>query len=169
MLVPLTERTLRELASGDPEAGATQQLRFPPTFPDDPQARAGLPIHADYLAHGELPQWRVRALALRHSGEVVGSVSLKGPPTPHGDVEIGWGIEAAQRNRGLAREAAAAVITWVLQQPGVRRVFAAIAADNVPSIAVARALGMRLTTKTHRDLPVWECATPPHPDKVRGR
>lgn len=161
VLIPLTERTLRELAAGDPEAGATQGLRFPPTFPDDPQARDGLPVHADYLASGESPLWRVRAVVSRKTREVLGSVSLKGPPDETGAVEIGWGIEGRHRNQGIAREAAAAVVSWVLEQPGAQRVFAAIASDNAASIKVARALGMRPTLRRHRGLPVWECDAAP--------
>lgn len=161
VLIPLTERTLRELAAGDPSAGATQDLQFPPTFPDDPQARDGLPVHADYIASGESPLWRVRVVVSRRTREVLGSVSLKGPPDEAGDVEIGWGVEARHRNQGIAREAAAAVIAWVLDQPDAERVFAAIAADNAASIRVARALGMTPTPRTHRGLPVWECDAAP--------
>ena len=70
--------------------------------------------------------WRIRVIVERSSKKVVGSINLKGPPTASGDVEIGWGLIESVRGRGYAIEASAAVITWAVQQPGVRSISATV-------------------------------------------
>ena len=73
---------------------------------------------------------------------MVGTVSFKGAERP-GRGGHWAGAGAAYRGQGLVTEAAAAVLAWALAQPGVRRVTATIAPENLPSLAAARRLGMR--------------------------
>ncbi len=63
---------------------------------------------------------------------------------------IGWWLHEDARGRGLAAEAVALVVAWVLAGP-LEHVLAEIAADNTPSEAVARRAGF---------VPL---AAPPHP------
>jgi RimJ/RimL family protein N-acetyltransferase len=99
--------------------------------------------------------WRMRVIVERSSNTVVGSINLKGPPSVAGDVEIGWGLVENVRGRGYATEASAAVISWAQQQPGVISISATIPGDNYPSQHLAKRLGLRRTTETRRDLPLW--------------
>jgi hypothetical protein len=92
----------------------------------------------------------------RESEIVVGSVNLKGPPDPHGDVEVGWGVNEDRQRRGYALEATAAVLKWAATQPGVRRFSATIPEENVPSQELAKKLGMVRTAEIRRSLPVWQ-------------
>jgi ribosomal-protein-alanine N-acetyltransferase len=120
--------------------------------------RTGLPIH--FVAIEEDPSeylWRIRLIVLRSTRTVIGAINLKGPPEKKGGtVEIGWGVSFAYRRQGIAREAAQAVIDWVLSQPEVRRVTATIPDDNIASKELAKCLGMQRTQEIHRNLPVWE-------------
>jgi ribosomal-protein-alanine N-acetyltransferase len=99
--------------------------------------------------------WRIRLIRLRENRMVIGSVNLKGLPRENGDVEIGWGVSPEYQKRGIATEAARAVIEWAFSQEGVKRVTATIPEDNVASIRVAEHLGMNPTGEKRRGLPVW--------------
>jgi ribosomal-protein-alanine N-acetyltransferase len=99
--------------------------------------------------------WRIRAIVERSSNTVVGSINLKGLPTADGDVEIGWGLVETARNKGYAAEAAAAVIAWVFQQPGVTSISATVPDENHTSQRVATRLGLVRTAETRRNLPLW--------------
>src|SRR5215472_13616207 len=111
--------------------------------------------------------WRMRVIVERSSNTVVGSINLKGPPSVAGDVEIGWGLVEHVRGRGYATEASAAVISWAQQQPGVTSISATIPDDNYPSQRLAKRLGLRRTTETRRDVPLWRLDGNPVANLVR--
>lgn len=70
----------------------------------------------------------------RETGTVVGDIGFVGPPDDGGSVEIGYSVISDRRRRGYAKEAAEAIVEWVLRQPNVRVVVAGCAKDNLPSI-----------------------------------
>lgn len=161
-LVALLPGDIQALIAGDIErADALTGLRFPVGWPNDPDARSGLPWHLGALQAGERQvAWRIRVIVERSTRRVMGSINLKGPPNAEGDVEIGWGLTEHCRHRGYAVEAAAAVIGWVFQQPGVNWVSATVPDDNLPSQRLAAKLGMHRTGETRRDLPLWRITKP---------
>ena len=73
------------------------------------------------------------------------------PPGPDGRVEVGYHVEPAYRLRGVATEAIRALFDWAGER-GVRRFRAAIAPDNVASLAVAAGLGFCRTASQWDDL-----------------
>jgi RimJ/RimL family protein N-acetyltransferase len=75
--------------------------------------------------------------------ELVGSGGFIGPPDASGTVEIGYETAPDHRRLGYASEVAAALVAWALEQPGVTRVIASPAADNVASIRVLEHAGLR--------------------------
>ena len=78
-------------------------------------------------------------------GIVVGDAGTFGPPDANGDVEIGYGLAAPLRGRGLAREFVPALARHLLARPAVRRVVAReVLADNVPSRRALEGAGFRL-------------------------
>jgi [ribosomal protein S5]-alanine N-acetyltransferase len=92
-------------------------FRYPP---DDPNRGLDLGWHLRALRADpkQLP-WRIRLILERSSNTVIGSINLKGAPDAEGDVEIRWGLNEGSRGHGYATEAAAAVMQWAFQQPGV--------------------------------------------------
>jgi RimJ/RimL family protein N-acetyltransferase len=153
----LVPREIRALISGDTEhASQLAGVLFPTSWPEENEAREGLPWHLKELeANAEHRSWRIRVVVERVTGMVVGSVNLKGPPDEQGDVEIGWGIAHDRRGRGYAFEAALAVMNWAISQPGVTSVSAAIAEDNFVSQHLAARLGLARTDRMRREKPVW--------------
>jgi [ribosomal protein S5]-alanine N-acetyltransferase len=71
----------------------------------------------------------------------VASAGFVGRPKD-GEVELGYGTVSEHRNRGYATEAAAALVGWALGQPGVERVVARLAPDNVASVRVLEKAGL---------------------------
>jgi RimJ/RimL family protein N-acetyltransferase len=97
-----------------------------------------------------LQPWLVRALVLRDSRDVVGHAGFHGPPGINGKrdpeaVELGYEVFPAFRRRGLATEAASALIAWARDEHGIRRFIVSIAPSNDPSLAIAAKLGFAQT------------------------
>jgi RimJ/RimL family protein N-acetyltransferase len=95
---------------------------------------------------GRIGHWHLRGfgswtLQERDSGELCGVAGLKqaqGIP----DVEIGWMLLPQYRGRGLAREAARAIIDFAFEQVGAARIVARIVPRNLGSISVAQKVGL---------------------------
>ena len=89
--------------------------------------------------------WALRGYGMfsvleRYGGRWVGHV---GPWCPDGwpGTEVGWSIARDRWGRGYATEAAAAAIDWAIDTLGWTDIVHTIAAENLPSAAVARRLG----------------------------
>lgn len=158
-LIALTADDIRALISCDTDlAGTLVGVDFRSGWPDDPDARAGLPLHLSGLERADSEAaWRVRVIVELASRRVIGSINLKGPPDPDGEVEIGWGVVESWRRRGYATEAAAAVAAWAWAQGVVEWLSATIPDANIPSQRIATKLGLTRTVETRRSLPVWRC------------
>jgi ribosomal-protein-alanine N-acetyltransferase len=89
------------------------------------------------------------------SGTVIGDIGFFGPPDAAGTLEIGYSIVPDRRRRGYATEAAAALVTWALAQPGVQTIVAACEADNAPSIVTLERVGFRRTGEAEGRV-LWE-------------
>lgn len=69
-------------------------------------------------------------------GVRVRCMGFKGLPDAEGALELGYGINASQRNHGFASEMAEALTAWALARPDVRFLKAACRKDNVASVRV---------------------------------
>jgi RimJ/RimL family protein N-acetyltransferase len=76
----------------------------------------------------------------RADGCFLGRTGLKRWPR-FGETEVGWALRPEARGRGLATEAARAVLEWS-ERFELPYVTAMIRPDNAPSIAVAERLGL---------------------------
>ena len=75
---------------------------------------------------------------------LVGAGGYKGRPSPEGTVEIGYSIVPEYQRRGLATEAAAALVARAFCDTRVNRVIAETLPKLAPSIGVLRKNGFRL-------------------------
>lgn len=75
----------------------------------------------------------------------VGTAGFHGPPDADGRVEVGYGIQPRHRRQGVATEVARALFDWAAREHGVHRFRAAVAPDNVASLAIMARLGFRQT------------------------
>lgn len=97
--------------------------------------------------------WIVR---LRPSEDAIGTVQagLRSSPQPI-EADIAWVIGVPFQERGLASEAASALVNW-LRSAGVATIRAAIHPDHLASTAVARKVGLRPTSDTRDGEILWE-------------
>lgn len=138
-LVPLELPVIDALLAGDLER-ARSLTGLPidqATFADDDHV---LRLRRDQLRAdpAELP-WLLRAVVERSTGEVVGRVGFHAPPVD-GTVEIGYAVAPAHRRRGIAVEAATALI-GMARERGARRCLASFSPGNDASRAVLARLG----------------------------
>ncbi len=113
------------------------------------------------------PPYGDRAIVLRSSGEIVGSVGFAPCLMPFGQLpsfeptarftsEVGlfWALFPDQQDHGYATEAAAALVAYAFAELRLRRIVATTEHDNTRSINVMRRLGMRIE-RNPRPEPAW--------------
>jgi RimJ/RimL family protein N-acetyltransferase len=136
--------------------------------PDEKRAVLEYQIAADPgLAALHQPPYGDRAIVLRSSNEIVGSVGYAACLMPFGQLpsfepttrftsEIGlfWAIRPEHQGHGYATEAAAAMISYAFTQLRLRRIVATTEHENTRSVNVMRRLGMRLE-RNPRPEPEW--------------
>lgn len=82
------------------------------------------------------------AFLSRRLNQVVGTGGFKGSPVD-GRVEIGYGVAAELRGRGVVTAAVRALLPVAFSEPGVVDVYAETATDNVSSHRVVEKVGFR--------------------------
>lgn len=77
-----------------------------------------------------------------YQGQLVGAVILRRMDLLQGVAEAGCWLEPAAVGKGLVTRAVRELINWAVEERGVHRVEWRVTAENKPSVAVARRLGM---------------------------
>lgn len=97
----------------------------------DRMVEIGRPVPGEWFGH-----------AIELDGEVLGDVSTF-VRDGGGIAEIGYALRSTARGNGYAQEAAGALVDHLIANHGVHRVEASLAPDNVASMRVLEAIGMR--------------------------
>lgn len=95
------------------------------------------------------PRFGSWAMVERSSGIPAGTVLLKPLPDGNGEIEIGWHLHPDSWGRGLASEAASALLHRAFTDC-LDEVWAVTHLDNHRSVAVCNRIGMRLLGITRR-------------------
>ena len=106
------------------------------------QARGVIERQKD-VEPGTPGQWFTFAAELKEAGELVGHVALSVKADDPKQAEIGFTFARGQQGRGLAREAAEAVLDYAFGVLGLHRVVAVADCENARSVALLERLGMR--------------------------
>jgi [ribosomal protein S5]-alanine N-acetyltransferase len=140
-LVPIPPEAIEALLHAEREtAEGKLGRRLPADFPSPEDLNGFLPIQLQRMrAEPELRDWMARLITTKSDG-AIGHAGFHGPPETIGRAEIGYTVFKPYRRQGYATEAAKALVDWAFEQ-GQREVFASVAPDNAPSLAVVRALG----------------------------
>jgi RimJ/RimL family protein N-acetyltransferase len=114
-------------------------------------------LNGKYLAELDQPPYGDRAVVLKATGALIGSVgivpyvdsfgqiaALQGRQGGRATAEVGlyWLTATGQRGRGFASEAAGRVARYLFEGENLGRVIATTDDDNLASQAVMRKLGM---------------------------
>ena len=91
-------------------------------------------------------------LILDDDGRIAGECGVKALPDADGTVEIGYGLAAPSRGRGLGTRAVAALLDELTQREGVRVVEADVAVGNVASRRILERLRFTVVETGGRDV-----------------
>ena len=80
-------------------------------------------------------------IILRQERMGAGLAGFKGQPDALGRVEIGYGLDRTQQNKGYMTEAVRCLAGWAFQQPGCLSISAEIQNSNGASIRVVEKVG----------------------------
>ncbi|CAI1919924.1 GNAT family N-acetyltransferase [Serratia proteamaculans] len=94
---------------------------------------------ADYAEGRDSLRWAI----VDSSDSLLGTVGLNEISREHGRAEIAYDLDPRHCGRGLATEAASAVILWAHTVLGLQRVQATVLDSNILSIAVLERVGMQ--------------------------
>ena len=137
---------------GDPEV--TRYLPFPVLDEE------GLTQRMDRLVGGTAPAavGQLLPLAVEHEGALVGDLMLRfsaqhGPEDPPAIAELGWVFAPEAGGRGLATEAAGALVDLAFSTYPLHRLMAQLDPRNLASARLCERLGMRHEAHTREDYP----------------
>ena len=141
-LIPLAPEAIEKLILGDRgSAAATLGVTFPDEFPTPGEREGFLRVQLERMqADPQRRDWMARIMVSRNDRSAIGHCGFHGPPEMIGRVEIGYTVFTHHRGQGYAKEAAGALVDWAFAQ-GESEVYASVAPDNAPSLAVVRSLG----------------------------
>lgn len=91
---------------------------------------------------------------LRESGEHCGGIGLR-VDSDHDRAELGYWIGVPYWGRGIATEAAGAVMQYGFETLGLNRIFAECYAENVASLRVLGKLGMKHEGLSRQHIKKW--------------
>src|SRR5438309_11780311 len=142
-LIPFEPAPISRLIEGDRAAAeAALGAVLPQEFPTAGDLAGFLPIQLHRMQESpNRRDWMAR-LVTSHYQEISGHCGFHGPPEVIGRAEIGYTVFTPYRGQGFAKEAARALTAWALEQ-GEREVYACVAPNNGPSLAIIRALGFK--------------------------
>ena len=152
-LLPLTVGHAEEMAAVLSDADLHTFIGGAPDAPDALRSRYRRLVAGSADPAVSWLNWVVR---LRAESCLVGTVQATVGRGPHGSTaEIAWVVGTPWQQRGIATEAARALVAWLGQQH-VRSVVAHIRPDHHASAAVARAAGLTATGHQHDGETRWE-------------
>ncbi len=83
------------------------------------------------------------AIKLKGSNKIIGQIGLKEVSDYHDVLEIRYGMDKEERNKGYMKEALGQVIDFVFNQVGANRLQGICTIDNFPSQKVMEKSGMK--------------------------
>lgn len=115
-----------------------------------PTARCFLPLTLTDMADAEAEVAKRAddpdslAICLKQSGQLIGDLFGAMPEDEGGDTaSVGWHLNPQFSGQGYAFEAASALFDHLFRVVGLRRVYAYVEDDNLPSQRLCEKLGMR--------------------------
>lgn len=141
MATVLSDPALHTFIGGAPDTPAALRARYQ-------RMTAGSPDPTELWLN-----WVIR---LRDESSLTGTVQSTVSRADHGlTAEIAWVVGTPWQGRGIATEAAQALVDWLSQQP-VRSIVAHIHPDHRASAAVATAIGLAPTDESHDGEIRWQ-------------
>jgi RimJ/RimL family protein N-acetyltransferase len=155
------EAELRSREALAQSLGAVVPDAWPPGLYD----RAAIQWSLDQLKD-KPPGWIWTSYFIVHEGTLVGICGYKGGPSAEGMVEIGYSVLEAYQKRGIATEAAGALVEQAFSRPEVKLVAAETLPELTASIRVLEKNGFRFAGAGSEDGTIrYELIRPPSRDQ----
>ncbi len=138
-LVPASVPTLRAALEDSERLGMLLDARVPDAWPPELLDAPALRWTLDKVrGDANDPCWFMYWIVLRDGKgrTLVGVAGYKGPPSPDGTVEVGYGVVYHHQRRGYATEATLALVRNAFADTRVTRVIAETLPSLEPSISV---------------------------------
>jgi len=87
--------------------------------------------------------WYQYVIERREGGDVIGDIGVGFGVPGERQVELGYRIHSDWQRQGYGREAVSAIIDHLIERHSIHRLVAVAAAENVASVSLLRALGLR--------------------------
>lgn len=144
-LLPCESKLLGAIARDKRELEPILNVKVPDSWPVFPDSIPHLYALSKSLSTSKDPsslQWGYYLFIHARDRVLMGEGGYKGTPDEEGVVEIGYAIVPEYRNRGLAKEAATALLNRAFSCPQVKSVQAHTLKDGMVSIKLLEKLGM---------------------------
>jgi RimJ/RimL family protein N-acetyltransferase len=141
VLRPFTEHDLDDLHAYRSDPEVCRYLYGEPATLEDSEQRLEKSLTMSELT--EEGQWLVLAVHFPEQGRVIGDVVLKWVSEKDRQGELGYVFNPEFQGKGLAREAAEAMLKIGFEQLGLHRIIAQCDPRNEPSWRLMERLGMR--------------------------
>ncbi|GAB2786411.1 GNAT family protein [Rhabdobacter roseus] len=157
-IIPCDDTLFDAIRMGDGILGQVLGANVPRKWTQFRDAFA--PAYLRWKAHPPLRDWWTYLIIYEPDNLLIGSCGYKGEPDDQGCVEIGYEIRASHRQKGLATEAAQALVQNALTYPEVKKILAHTMPEENPSARLLQKLGfVRIGEVDHPDEGVvwrWE-------------
>jgi RimJ/RimL family protein N-acetyltransferase len=136
-IVQLSPETLTALAAGDLEAAnATSPVTLTPWMVSDDAIGTWRYRATQVVDAPEDLDWVTGAIWDEDREVVVGQAGFHAAPDPDGMVEVGYGVDPAERRRGYARAVLLTLLERARSEPDVRVLRATISPENHASLGL---------------------------------
>ena len=143
-LLPCTPTYFEAALAGPHVLAAVLGVQAEAGWPGSVEAQLALSSGYQHLRQDPgLQPWWMYLLVHREEQRLIGLAGFKGRPDAQGTVEIGYSLLESHRGRGLATEAAQALVRFAFSHPKVRRVTALTQPARNASCRVLEKTGLR--------------------------
>lgn len=148
-LIPATVELAQAALAGTAALASALKATVPASWPPEYNDDASFQHTVDQLAKGSAQaRWWLHLVVLNEGRVLIGAVGYKGPPSPDGTVELGYGIVKDYQRKGYASEAVRGLVSRAFAVPEVRRVIAETPPLHTASIGVLKKCGFELMDGT---------------------
>lgn len=164
-LIPCTPTYFEAALAGPHVLAAVLGVRADAGWPGSVEAQMALAAgHQRLRLDPTLQPWWMYLLVHRAEQRLIGLAGFKGRPDEQGSVEIGYSVLESHRGRGLATEAAQALLRFAFGHPKVRRVVALTLPTRTASCRVLEKAGLQylgpVLDPALGELWQWSCLRP---------
>lgn len=143
LLIPFTKQLCHLINDKDFAALQNKGLNADCDYPDQETLDTIPKIVANIELSNGPTGFESWVIILKKEMKIIGDAGFKGLPNQAGEIDLGYGIIASERKKGLATEAAKALSDWAIAQPDVKTITAKCLIENQGSRKILENVGFK--------------------------